>query len=350
MIKINNLPFEISDVCKKCIKEHMKKKKEWKIECSFIPKEFDKPDGMYPLKKLLTEEEYFCLDEEVKSELQLKYNKLLWAKETLGWSPFNKNRNFYQYYQSEYINCTSKNKVMRFGRRLGKTEGMIVDMLHAALTGEEKILIIAPFQSLIDEIFTRMENMLGGEESIYKQEYSLKKSPFHRLTLSNGSMISGFTTGIDAKSIRGQSATMVFMDEGAYIPKTAMDAIGAFRLDRPGIRFSVASTPSMLETLFKEWCLINPAWREFHYPSSILPNFAEEYEAELRSSLTADGYALEVEADFIEGSKRVFKSYNIDEAKQKYKYFSKRSELPNPSHWKISVGKQSMPSIYDNFR
>lgn len=337
-----SLPYEISDVCKECIKRHLKNKKEFKIKCIPIPKEMDSENSpIYPIEKLIGKENYEQLTDDVKIEMQLNKNKLLWAKECLGWSPYNADRKFFQYYQKEFLLCTARNKVMRFGRRLGKTEGMAIEILHRgcqAPEGDKAIVVVGPFQNLITEIFDRLEKLLSGENSIYKGKYYRKKQPFEEITLFNGIKIKGFTTGVDGNSIRGQSTQAVYLDECAYIPEEAFKTIMAFKLDNPNVPFRAASTPSMIETNFKKWCLTDTAWKDYWYPSSILPNFHERDEQELRNSLTVDGYELEVEAKFIEGSARVFKSHNIAAAKSKYSYINSRNELPNPNDWYITIG------------
>ena len=333
------LKFELSDQCRQCIQNHLKEKKEFKVTCSFIPKEMELEKPIFPIDKIIGMDNYMKLSEESKVKLQLEKNKLLWAEECLGWTPYNSKRDFYQYYQKEFLLCNAQNRVMRFGRRLGKTEVMTVDMLHFGTMNEgAKILVIGPFQSLIDEIFDRLDTLLSGKDSIFKNKFSRKKQPCE-ITLENGTKIKGFTTGTDGNSIRGQSADRVYLDEAAYIPVEAFKAVMAFKLDNPNVSFNAASTPSALETNFKTWCLSDPAWRQLYYPSTILPNFHEKDEPELRNSLTEDGYQLEVEAKFIEGSARVFKSHNIQAAKQKYKYINSREELEDPNDWYITIGK-----------
>ena len=585
------LPYEIADMCKRCIKEHIKQKGKFEVKCTPVPKNMEvEEDAIYPLDKVLGEQTYSKLPEDVKISMQLSKNKLLWAKECLGWSPYNKVREFYQFYQREYLLCTAKNKVMRFGRRLGKcieensfvttynrgpirakylnhndelltfdektkkithtklwtktdngvkecieiitetgkkdtvttnhpyyvyrknnfewveakdlkvgdlvyiaknysgtfdeyenqrnepdkfkmfgnfismtnkkippkifkcsltniaffinglfeydtektkdkiiysttshelaiglkhllvrfgihayllkthedyklkinlkenakdcekiisvnnvgehktysisvvdthtfitndivthnTEGMVIDILHFAFTNPGvKIVVVAPFLNLTTEIFNRIEMLLSGKDSIFKNDYTRKKQPSEKIKLSNGSEINGFTTATDGKAIRGQSANKVYIDEGAYIPEEAYQVLMAFKLDNKDVAFNVASTPSALETKFKHWCMVDTHWKATHYPSSILPDFHEHDEAELRNSLTADGYLLEVEAEFIEGSTRVFKSHNINNCKSDYNYINSRSELPDPHNWYITIGELSTPFIFE---
>lgn len=249
------LPYEMADMCKECIKRQMKKKKGFEITCVPVPKTMEAENPVYPLSDVLGLKKYMELPESIKIDMQLEKNVLLWAKECLGWTPYNKDREFYQYYQKEFLLCTSRNKVMRFGRRLGKTECFTVEVLHRAFTttSSKPILIVGPYQSLITEIFDRLEKILNNQGSIYKGKYSRKKQPFEEITLSNGIKIKGFTTGTDGNTMRGQSAQAVYLDECAYIPQEAFKAIMAWKLDNKNVIFRAASTPSMIETNFKMW-------------------------------------------------------------------------------------------------
>ncbi|AVQ21483.1 hypothetical protein C4N15_07400 [Fusobacterium necrophorum subsp. funduliforme] len=568
------IKYEIADMCKHCIKRHLKQKGKWEVECIPVPKEMDATNSknipFYPIQKILNPQTYSLLSEEQKTDLQLHFNKLLWAKEFLGWTPTNMNREgFYQYYQKEFLLCSAKNRVMRFGRRLGKcvaddsliltstrglvkaknlkitdrlvtfdektgkmyytkewhiedngykkclklvtesgkedivttnhpyyskektwvtaselkigdkiatpvyyhklntdrfnenpilyaflgqkaaknesisyhifktsignissyvdallqekqtfsnwffvqqlkhlmqriglkykivsvgrkyrieiyglhntneeyvfekiakiepvgnqhtlaitipkthtfitndiithnTEVMSVDAIHYAINNPgSRIMIIGPFLNLITEIFDRLENLLSSSNSAFAGEYSRKKTPFEKITLKNGSVIKGFTTSTDGNSIRGQSADRIYLDEAAYLPEEAFKAFMAFKMDNQDVSFSAASTPNSLETKFKDWCKSDASWKDFHYPSSVLPNFAERDEKELRASLTEIGYLTEVEAEFVEGSDRVFKTEDLKKASSEYDYVDFRAELQNPTAWKIAIG------------
>lgn len=557
----------IAEMCKKCIKRQIQQKGSWAVECNPVPKELEE-ENYFPVEKFLTTEELKQLSEDDLIDLQLSQNKLLWAKEMLGWSIHHPKRNFDQYYQKELLLCTAKNRVGRLGRRLGKcveentliltfnrglvpakkltsndilmtydsknkriyptkkfgiidngikeclkittasgkvdtvttnhpylikdewkevkelkvgdkltipidfsnlkyknliddnyqiyhsigklasenqnvgshvfrlsknntqffidgvlerkfftneffvqqigfllqktgtkykikkqdnefyfeilgkyertekfafdkivsiekvgerktlsisiadthtfitngiithnTEGMSIDILHYAINNsDKKIVVVANSLNLIIEIFNRLESFLAGKQSAYKSFYKRKSSPSEKINLSNGSVITGFTAGTDGNSIRGQSADRVYIDECDYITEQSYSAIMAFKMDNHNVDFMVTSTPTGLDGNFKSWCLTDPKWKEFYYPSTILPNFKEKDEQELRNSLTEEAYKREVEAEFAEGDNKVFKSENIKNSLRDYKYVEFRSELPNPSKWKIAIG------------
>ena len=219
-------------MCKECIKKHIKNKNNFKVKCIPFAESLNSLNNpYYPLDKVLGEDKYSELSDDVKIEIQLSKNKLLWAKETLGWSTMNPERGFDQFYQREILLCTAKMKVVRCGRRMGKTEYIIIESLHTAINEPgTKILIIGPFQNLIDEIFERLQSVLSNENSIYKNKFKRKRKP-NKFVFDNGSSITGFTTGNSGDSIRGQSADVVIFDEAAYIPALAFRTTLALLLD-----------------------------------------------------------------------------------------------------------------------
>ena len=334
----NIIKYEISNICKECIKRHIKNKGEFKIKC--IPfaetlNSFENP--YYPLDKVIDTNTYDSLNEEVKIDMQLSKNKLLWAKETLGWSTKHPDRGFDQFYQRQILLCTAKMKVVRCGRRMGKTEYIIIESLHTAINEPgTRILIIGPFQNLIDEIFERLQSVLSNENSIYKNKFKRKRKP-NKFVFDNGSSITGFTTGNSGDSIRGQSADVVIFDEAAYIPALAFRTTLAFLLDNKNVKMIATSTPVAIEGNFKKWCLEDPEWKDFHFPSTILPHY-NEIKGTLERDYTKEDFKLEVLAEFADSNKNIFKSEDIKSASENYNYINNRNELTNPNNWIISIG------------
>lgn len=339
--------FKLAQICKDCHARHKELKGEFKTKCKGIPESLMDPiDPYYPMEDMFTPEEYAEIPDNVKTANQMAKNKVLWAQECLGWSTYNKGRGFDQWYQKQMLNCTAKMKVFRCGRRIGKTETISIDALHYGLNNEKKsILIIGPFQNLVDEIFDRLCNLLDGPESIYQGQYVRKRQP-NVITLMNGSKIKGFTTGQNGDSIRGQSADRLYLDEGAYIPPMAFRSVLALLLENNTVELMVASTPSSFETNFKKWCMTDPEYKDFHFPSTIMPNY-EEVKETLTNSYTGHDFSLEILAEFIEGSDRVFKSKDVIAASNEYNYLNFRDELENPNDWIISIGR--MCAVHTQF-
>lgn len=220
---------------------------------------------------------------------------------------------------------------------MGKTESVIIEALHYALTNNnKKILFIGPFQNLIDEIFDRFEFILSSDNSIFKGKYKRKRKP-NKITFENGSSITGFTTGTSGDSIRGQSADIVFFDEAAYIPELAFRTTLAFLLDNKEVRMIATSTPVAIEGNFKRWCLEEKDWKDFHFPSTILPDY-NAIKDSLKRSYTKEDFKLEVLAEFTDSNKNVIKTNDIKAASEEYNYINYRYELKNPNNWIISIG------------
>lgn len=219
------------------------------------------------------------------------------------------------------------------------TEVVTVDALHFAQTNPGKtIMIIGPFQNLIDEIFDRIAALLDSDESAFTGGYERKRQP-NVVRLPNGSQIKGFTTGLNGDSIRGQSADRIYFDEAAYIPPTAFRSVLALLMDNPSVSITATSTPSALQTNFKKWCLEDPDWKEFHFQSTLFPYF-HEIEGTLKATYTGDDFALEVLAEFIEGSSRIFKSHNVATAAKEYDYVTRFDQMigENRKDWIITIG------------
>ena len=334
---MTGLPYELADYCKICIKEHKELKGSFKTGCKGIPKTLMGDMPYFPLNSILPNNLEDQISDELKAELQVKNNKLLWAKEYLNWSTYNKEREFDQWYQKLMLNCTAKKKVFRCGRRVGKTETIGIDVLHFAQNNPGKnIIIVGPFQNLIDEIFERLCKQLDDELSAYVGEYDRKRQP-NILMLKNGSKISGFTTGTNGDGIRGQSADRIYLDEAGYIPPLAFRAVLALLMESKDVSIIAASTPSALETNFKKWCLEDPEWKAFHFPSTIFPYF-HELEHTFRSAYSNEDYKLEIEAEFIEGSSRTFKSRDVEASLEEYEYIHNKNQLENPNDWITVIG------------
>lgn len=113
-----------------------------------------------------------------------------------------------RWYQVEMMRDRSTKKVYRCGRRIGKTETMVVEMLWQAFTNKNfRVLMAAPYENQIRNMFTRLNELIDESPLVKSQVKSKTKSPY-KIEFNNGSMILGFTTGDDASSIRGQRADL----------------------------------------------------------------------------------------------------------------------------------------------
>ena len=350
-----SLPIEeYSNICVECQKRHYRTKGfnkdgSFPIICKGIPKSLS-DDGYYPLEDIYGDE-YDKLTLKEKIQLQYKNNSLLWAEHMLGWSTYNPNREFRQYYQDEMMLCTAIRQVARLGRRMGKSEVIVVKSLHRGMTTFIKnpnVLIIAPFMNLCDELHHRFLSLL--DDSVYANIYSSTKKPYTitipREEFNDVCTIKLFTTGSGSgnagASTRGQSADILFIDECGYTDQASLEAVLPLVFEHGEVELTVTSTPSQMPNKFKEWCTEDKDWKDFHFPFTIMPNFKpgeQEYE-QFKKMYGVQGWKQEIEAEFFEGSMKVFKYDDIKSALDDYKYPATINDLPieEISKWRFVIG------------
>lgn len=150
-------------------------------------------------------------------EYLINDNIALWAKMYCNWEARD--------YQLTILEQAkgSKKLVLRLGRRLGKTESMIISILwHSfrqpnkkkSATAAYEILILTPFETQIDLIFDRMNQIIKASPLLQSM---LDRSIHHRIDFTNGTIIKGLTVGSSsgqgAANTRGQAASLLVLDE-----------------------------------------------------------------------------------------------------------------------------------------
>jgi hypothetical protein len=225
---------------------------------------------------------------------------------------------FHRPYQAEMLRCSAKRKIFRIGRQAGKTETLVVAMLHALFTNRNfKILLLTPFSAQIEMIFGRVEQFLNDNPLLYNSKKRMVKAPNYTLELHNGSYVRGFTAGTQSKGeaaqVRGQSANMLVFDEADYLSRADLDAALAVTINFPEATVWMSSTPSGRREKFYENCK-SKIYKEFHFPSQVNPNWTAELDRDFRDGLTDIGYKHEVLAEFGELQEGVFKSGQIEAA------------------------------------
>lgn len=122
-----------------------------------------------------------------------------------------------RWYQTEMLRDQSKKRVYRCGRRIGKTETMVVDALFNVCTKANfRVLIVTPYETQVRLAFMRLNELIDESPLVKDKVKSRTKSPY-KIEFNNNSAILGFTTGASsgggAASIRGQRADLIVMDE-----------------------------------------------------------------------------------------------------------------------------------------
>lgn len=281
---------------------------------------------------------------------------ILWAKVYLNWTPRD--------YQEPILleGQASKLLVLRLGRRLGKTDSMCILIWWYAYTQFNKrqddqynILILAPYETQIDLIFTRLKQLLIRSPLL---QTMVTRDIEHCYELSNGTIITGLTAGASGGSnggnnTRGQRADLVVIDEVDYVGSSQLTNIINIRNEAPeSIRIIAASTPCGKHEEFYKWCthasrrytvkkddidnfrftgyatesakekgIKGNGWTEIYAPSTvnkellkINPDTGVSYLEDIKNELTDTRYNQEVMAEFGDEELGVYQKKFIEAA------------------------------------
>lgn len=352
--------------CTSCIKGYGKKHRigigednPFKIVCSGIPKDYIGED----MREVLQEEEskaavtmldsvawageildWHCLDpdgEIWKRKNPEEYHKWLRShpdEDILGHS------RYHRPYQATILRCSSQYKAFRLGRRLGKTEAIVIVTLFNAfvkpgLPEDEgcKIIVIAPYQTQVDLVFKRIEELLKSNPSASNAVKSKVKSPIYKIEFYNGSVIKGFTAGVksggNSDSIRGSDAHILIFDEADYLSEADIDSALSVTIDHPDALVWMSSTPKGTRGKFFQNCN-SRLYKEFYYPSYINPMWTEKTDLFFKENLTESGYKHEILAEWGEEEEGVFQATYIEAALADFEY----GQLSRDRNWFFFMG------------
>jgi hypothetical protein len=250
-------------------------------------------------------------------ELHVAKDVVTWSKNFLGVEP--------RVYQTLILRHPSLRKVLRAGRRLGKTVSMSLLLLHYSYTNKNaKSIVIAPMKAQVEVIYKEVLKFASNSEIVKQSITRNVTSPQFVIEFSNGSQISFFTSGMRSggKSdvVRGQEAHLIVLDELDYMHPDDLIAVMAMLQktdeNQPDKVLIGASTPTGKREIFYSWCtdIDNTGlFKEFWFPSYCNPMMTNETERELRLQYTSEmAYRHEVEADWGEDAEGVYPRRFID--------------------------------------
>ena len=225
-------------------------------------------------------------------------------------------------YQTLILRDPAVRKVLRAGRRLGKTFSMAIALIHYSYTHKDgRCLVIAPMKSHVELIYQEILRLASKNEIVTNSIIRKVTSPQFMIQFTNGSTIRFFTSGMRSggKSdvARGQEAHMIVLDEMDYMHADDLDALYAMLQktaeDQPDKVLIGASTPTGRRERFWEWCR-SERFKEFWFPSYCNPYFSKEQEDEFREQYSEIGYRHEIEADWGEDAEGVYPRKYVDKA------------------------------------
>lgn len=192
-------------------------------------------------------------------------------------------------WQRDYLRETRPTIVLK-GRQTGASTAAAALAIHATVyAANVNAVIVSPSLKQSTEIATK------ARVGLYALGARLIQDSASSLRLANGSRILSLPG--TARSVRGWSAKLLVIDEGAFVePETF---VAARALVATGGRLVVQSTPALEAGDFYELVQADdPDWARFTIRSDEVPAISAEFLEGERRALSPDAYATEYECTF----------------------------------------------------
>lgn len=207
----------------------------------------------------------------------------------------------------------------------GKTDSLCIQMLYNAITrGGHRILVVCPQKSHAQVIYDRLLELISDSSDLKLSLRRAIKTPYAEIEFHNEAIIKLFTSGSRSGSkgdgIRGQSCDALYLDEADLLDPEDFNAISAILYTNQDVTLWASSTPRGIRERFYEQCH-DSRFREFHYPSSVLPFWNDQMDKDARLDAgTEAGYQHEILAEFGEEIEGVYQNKYVDQAVTNYNY------------------------------
>jgi len=215
--------------------------------------------------------------------------------------------------QKAFMESPAKRKIIRAGRRSGKTIGMAIIAIKAFLDGH-RVLYAAPTDDQLSTFWYAVKKSLYNpiETGLF-----LKNEVFHTIELPHTKQRIRAKTAFNADTLRGDYADVLILDEFQLMNEEAWAVVGAPMLaDNDGDAIFIYTPPSQTSRsmskandplhaakLFKKAQIDKTGrWQDFHFTSFENPYISHDALDELSLDMTALAYRQEILAEDIEES------------------------------------------------
>lgn len=214
-------------------------------------------------------------------------------------------------HQAKFVDSPAKRKVIRAGRRGGKTVGIATASVKKFLAGRRQ-LYAAPTSDQLMAYWFEVKRALAEPLDagvFYKNETD------HIIEVPGTKQRIRAKTAYNADTLRGDYADDLYLDEWQLMSEDAWELVGApMLLDNNGDATFIYTPPSLHSTsvskardpqhaakLFKRALLDTTGrWATFHFSSRDNPHISAEAINELAEDMTALAYRMEIEAEDVD--------------------------------------------------
>lgn len=210
--------------------------------------------------------------------------------------------------QQEFIASNAKRKIIRAGRRSGKTFGVSIYAIQKFLEGR-RVLYAAPTAEQIGRFWTTVTRSL---------HYAVKSGALYKNETEHVIEAYGTENRIKAKTawnadtLRGDYADVLILDEWQLMDEEAWDSVGApMLLDNDGDAVFIYTPPSLrsrsvskardpqsaAKMFVKAMADRSGRWQAFHFTSMDNPYISRKALGEIAGDMTALAYRMEILAE-----------------------------------------------------
>jgi hypothetical protein len=209
--------------------------------------------------------------------------------------------------QERFINSTAKRKVIRAGRRGGKTVGIAIYAVQRFLAGK-RVLYAAPTQDQTDRFWFEVKSAL---QSLVDSGFYVENKTRHIIEKAGTENRIRAKTAWNADTLRGDYGDELILDEFQLMNEDTWGIVGApMMLDTNGNATFIYTPPSArtagvskaqdkrhASKLYKKADADEAGrWETFHFSSHENPFLSREALAEITGDMTRASYEQEIEA------------------------------------------------------
>ena len=213
--------------------------------------------------------------------------------------------------QAEIIDSPAKRKIVRAGRRGGKTVGAATIAIKGFLDGR-RILYAAPTSEQIDTFWREIKRALADP---LQAEVFYKNETLHIIERTSTENRIRAKTAWNSDTLRGDYADLLILDEWQLMDEEAWETVGApMLLDNNGDAIFIYTPPSLhsrsvskardprhAAKMFKQaQADTTGRWQAFHFTSRDNPYISQEALQDITMDMSSLSYRQEILAEDIE--------------------------------------------------
>ena len=251
--------------------------------------------------------------------------------------------------QAAFINSLAKRKIVRAGRRGGKTVGAATLGLKYFLKGK-RVLYATPTTEQINRFWFEIKRAL--EQPLYAGVY-YKNETEHFIEVPGTEQRIKAKTAWNSNTLRGDFCDILILDEWQLMDEDTWDEVGApMLLDNDGDAVFIYTPPSLRNAgvskardplhaakMFKKaQSDTTGRWETFHFSSHENPFISKEALGEITKDMSRKAYQQEIlaEDDEIESNRLVYSAFNDQ--------ICKIPRFDLPVTWPVYVGHDFGPA------